>query len=232
MARIRVVVFLGPVGVGKSTQVGLLRANLSDQGAMVTSTFLKSGHLFSYFLLRMLARGAVGEERRGMPPIGVLIDQRPSLYRRLFGTWLALDLLSVVIKFLFAIYLPMKSGFMVLVEEGIPATVADYLYLCSALELPREKVFTAINLLSALHARMGPKAIVVIDANPATLKSRSIQRGSFIEREDYVSAQRELLPIISRVLAGRFLLSLDTTSKSIRETSDLILKWLATISTA
>ena len=228
MARVRIVDFLGPVGVGKSTQICLLKAKLIGQGDRVTSTFLKSGHLFSYFFLKELARGTVGQERPGVPPIGALIDERPNLYRRLFRTWLALDLFSVVMKSLFTIYLPAKSGFMVLVEEGIPATIADYLYLCAALEIPREKVFNAIKLLSALHATMGPAAIVVIDADPATLRSRSIQRGSFIERGDYPSAQRELLPAISRVLAGRFLFSLDTTSRSIKETSNLIEQWFAT----
>ena len=227
----KIVDFLGPVGVGKSTQVRLLKAKLNDKGYSVKSTFLKSGHLFSYLFLRMLARGTVGQGMPDVSPIRALIDQRPELYRRLFRPWLALDLFSVVAKSLFAVYLPMKSGLLVLVEEGIPATIADYLYLCDVLGVPREKSFAAVKLLAALHARMGPVAIVVLSADQAALSSRWAERGSSAEREDYVLAQRELLPTISRVLAGRLLLSLDTTSRSRTETSNLIEQWFAAIHT-
>jgi hypothetical protein len=120
----------------------------------------------------------------------------------------------------------MKSGFMVLVEEGIPATMADYMYLCNVLELPLEDVIAANRVLAALHARIGPVAIVLLDADRASLESRSFGRGSLIEREDYVSAQRELIPPISRALSGDLLLELDTTSKSRIETSKLVEQWL------
>jgi hypothetical protein len=231
LAHVRVVDFLGPVGVGKSTQICLLRKRLSDRGYRVASTFLKTGHLFSYLFLRLLARGTAGHEGPEVAPIRALVDLRPDLFRRLFRAWLVLDVVSVVVKSLFAVYLPVKSGYLVLVEEGIPATMADYFYLCDVLELPLEDSFVAIRLLAALHAGMGPVAIALLDADKSSLRSRSVERGGFIEREDYVLAQRELIPAISRALSRETFLELDTTSRSRSETSDFVEKWLVKILT-
>jgi len=222
---IRVVDFLGPAGVGKSTQIRLLEAKLNGSGYRASSTFIKTGHLFSFLLLRLLARGSAGGDR-STPSIRVLMESRPELFRRLFGTWLAIDMMSVLTKYFLAVWLPVKADFRVLVEEGIPATIADYLYISQKLGLPADASHGAIGLLCAVHKRGAMTAIVYLDADQGTTRSRRIGRGGMYETDAYVREQSRLLPKVANALSGGALLYLETTSRSVEEISSLIEQWV------
>jgi thymidylate kinase len=53
----RLIAFLGPVGVGKSTQMRLLAEYLRSSGFRVQVTFLKVGHLWAYPLYKLALMG-------------------------------------------------------------------------------------------------------------------------------------------------------------------------------
>jgi len=158
-------------------------------------------------------------------PIRALVEEKLSLFKKLFGLWLGLDLISVTMKFLVSIYVPLKLGYTVLVEEYIPATISDYIYLSKIIKFPLKVNSFAINYLLKLMSLCAPKQIVFLDAENTELIYRWKLRKSFYEREDYLLMQRAILTQISKRLSYEFLY-INTRSKTIEETHKLILNHL------
>jgi thymidylate kinase len=117
------IAFVGPVGVGKSAQMKLLAYRIRSKGLKVKTVFLLKGHYFSYFFEIFLAKI-------------LLLDRKPSVFKRIFKLWLIIDTFSLCLKFLLEIYIPIKLGYIVLVEEYLPSTITHYLYYCHYLKLP------------------------------------------------------------------------------------------------
>jgi len=57
IANNRLIAFLGPVGVGKPTQIRLLAEYLRSSGFRVKVTFLKVSHLWAYPLYKLVLMG-------------------------------------------------------------------------------------------------------------------------------------------------------------------------------
>jgi hypothetical protein len=112
-------------------------------------SFLKTGHLFAFILETSLAK-IVANKRNDVFPIRALVEERPTLFRRIFRLWLGLDLISITLKFLACIYLPLKLGYTMLTEEYIPATISDYVYLSRIVEIPLRVNSFAVNYLLRL----------------------------------------------------------------------------------
>jgi thymidylate kinase len=217
----RVIVFAGTVGAGKSTQMIHLGSKLKANRLKVKTASLKSGHLFAYFLETTVARILTG--RKDVYPLRALIEEQPHLFKKLFSLWLVLDLISISIKFLLNIYVPIQIGYVVLVEEYIPATLADYVYLTKAIGLSKTRVLSfALNFLPRLMHLADPTQIIFLDAPPDTLKSRWQFRMSPDEKSDYIFMQRKLLLSICRDLSSKFSY-IDTNEHSSEETRDLVL---------
>jgi len=194
------VAFIGTVGSGKSTQIRLLARELKHDGIKVKVSFLKTGHLFAYLLEVILAKILVSW-RKDVSPIRALIEEKPHILRKIFRLWLGLDIISIVMKFLFSIYFPLKLGYVVLVEEYIPAAISDYLWLSRMINFKLKPKSFAIALLIRLMALGGPTHIVFLDANDDELRRRWKHRGSPDERGDYLNMQRTILLRISRALS-------------------------------
>ncbi|RLF02808.1 MAG: hypothetical protein DRJ59_02550 [Thermoprotei archaeon] len=165
----------------------------------------------------MLAR------RRDVFPIRALIEERSRLFKRIFRLWLSLDLISITIKFLAGIYIPLKLGYTVLVEEYIPATITDYIYISEILEIPLKINSFIIRYLLRLMSLCYPIQVIFLDAGDHVLFHRWKARGSLIEGKDYIRAQRTVLLRISKVLSQEFLY-IDTGVKTIEETHKLIMR--------
>jgi len=217
----RLIVFGGPVGSGKSTQMRYLLIALRKMNVKSKSTFLKSGHLLAYILELFLAR--IVSRRRDVAPIRALFEDAPQLFKRVFKLWLLLDLLSITVKFISNIYIPFKLGYTVLVEEHIPATMADHLYLSRATGYPLKINSFPVRYLLRLANLCRPVYVVYLDAENPELRRRWIVRGSAEERSDYLSMQRTILLKLSQKLADRFVY-IDTSSKSPREVFEFIVK--------
>jgi thymidylate kinase len=221
----RLIVFVGPVGSGKSTHVKILRSKLKRKGLKTKMSFLKTGHLFAFVLVTLLAK-IVANKRKDIFPIRALIEERPTLFRRIFRLWLGLDLISITLKFFASIYLPLKLGYIVLVEEYIPATISDYIYLSKIVNFPLRVNSFAINYLLKLMNLCGPTQIIFLDAKDDELRRRWKLRGSFDEREDYLQMQRTLLLRISRELSPNGFIYINTGAKALTETQKLIMSQL------
>jgi len=222
--KISIIAFAGTVGSGKSTQMKLLASELKRRGVKVKLSFLKTGHIIAYFLTIILAKMLVGK-RGDVYPIRALIEEKPHIFRRVFKLWLGLDIISISLKFLFSIYLPLKLGYTILVEEYIPATISDHLYLSKVTGAILRPSSFAITFLQKLMY-LGPAQIIFLDAEDIELKHRWIQRKSFNERDDYIKFQRTMLLSISRRLSLNKLLYVNTYGQSVKETHQQIMKQL------
>jgi thymidylate kinase len=220
MLQPQVIAFIGTVGSGKSTHMKLLYSKLKQKGLNTKVSFLKTGHLFAFVLESFLAKMLAGS-RKDVFPIRALVEEKPYIFKKIFRLWLDLDLISIVIKFLAEIYLPLKLGYIVLVEEYIPATISDYIYLSKIIDFPLKMNSFAIKFLLTLMNLCNPTQIVFLDARDDILVSRWKMRESFNEREDYILMQRTLLLQLSKKLSCKFLY-INTGTKTIEKTHELI----------
>ncbi len=210
-----VVVFAGTVGAGKSTQMHLAAASLRSRGVKVRTAFLKSGHIAAFALEHMLVR--ISGIKRKAHPTRILTEERPELFKRLFGLWVLLDLLSISVKFLVELLIPLKLGFLILVEEYLPATIADYLYLAHTLNYRSKILKWALTLLVKLLQIGKPVKAIFMDASDQELKNRWTARGSFEESLSYISMQRMLLPRLLKEFSEDFTYMF-TAKSSVTET--------------
>ena len=225
MSQSRVIAFIGTVGSGKSTHMKLLYLKLKRKGLKTKICFLKTGHLFVFILEFFLAWMTVSK-RRDVSPIRALVEGRPNLFRRIFRLWLGLDLISITLKFLASVYIPLKLGYTILIEEYVPATISDYIYLSRIINYPLKVNSFAINYLLRLMNLCSPTQIIFLDAKNDELKTRWKLRGSFDEREDYLKMQRTLLLRMSRELSSHRLICINTEAKTLAETQKLIMNQL------
>lgn len=219
-----VIVFAGTVGAGKSTQMRFLVSMLKSRGLKVRITFIKTGHIFAHLLETLLAKMLVSR-RKDVCSIRALIEYKSFIFRKLFRLWLILDMLSISIRFFFSVYLPSKMGQIILIEEYIPATIADYIYLAKTMNLPVKNIIFAINyMLRLLHMR-NPTLTIFLDARDSFLVERWRRRKSLNEKADYLKMQRTLLLNLSKNLSRNFI-HIDTTNKTIKEAHRLIVNHL------
>lgn len=219
-----IIVFVGTVGSGKSTQMKLLASEVHKKGLNVKTTFIETNHVFAYLVTLLLAR-ILTRGKRDVYSIGALIDEKPLIFKNLFKLWLTIDLFSIALKFILRVFLPVKKGSIVLVEGYMPATISDYIYISKSIGLPLRTSFFAMNFMLRLLHVGGPTQVIFLDAHVNTLKSRWNRRGSLDERADYLYMQRTTLLSLSKKLSSRRLLYIDTGKQTIEETHRLITEY-------
>jgi len=219
----RIIVLAGTVGSGKSTHMKVLALRLKKGGLRVKTAFLKSGHLLAYlltiFLVRVLLR-----RQKNVYPIRALIEEKPYIFGKIFNLWLVFDVLGICIRFLLTIYLPLKMGYIILVEEYLPATIADYIYLAEATGLSQRKVHSAISFLQRLLYLGGPIYTIFFDAPTLVLENRWKFRKTPSEAISYLRMQRTLLLSISKRLSSSFIYI--RTDGNIKEIHEFIISYL------
>lgn len=221
--KVKVVTFAGTVGAGKSTQMRLLALMLKHKRLRVKITFIKTGHMLAYLLILLLKRVLRG--KNDVSPIRALIEYRPVVFMKLFRLWLILDMLSISARFMLAVYFPSKMGHVILVEEYIPASIADYVYLAKTVNFPVRSTFFIVNYMLRLHNLCRPVLTIFLDACDSCLADRWRQRGSLREKLDYLVMQRTLLLNISKNLSDHFIY-INTSNKTIKEVHELIANYL------
>jgi len=227
----RVLAFVGPVGVGKSTHIGLLASRFSKNGLKVKTTCLKTNHFFASALTLILAKTLVRKRKDVRSRMRALIEDKTGVFRRLFKLWLSLDVISVSLRFLLTVYLPLKVGYTVLVEEYLQATIADYIYIAKAMDLPFKNPSFTLNFMLKLMHLGGPTQVIFLDADTDTLKFRRNRRGSLDEKSDYLYMQRSTLLSFSKKFSSLEMLYIETTSQTIEETQQLVVNYLRKLKT-
>lgn len=202
-----IIVFVGTVGGGKSTQMGLLAKHLRSNGHKVKVTRLKIGHLWAHPLYELALKGR-------------------SIFRNgfLFKLWMISDMLAISLKFLISIWLPFKVGRIVLVEECLPSVIADYLYI-ARINGHQPKDIRAIVAHTCKLATLAPFISVFIDANDTVLMKRWRLRGTSREKPEYIFMQRRLLISLSKLLFDSFIY-IDTSNSTVEETNHRLKEYL------
>ena len=217
----RLVVFTGTVGSGKTTQMKLLAEQLRKENVKAKIVVLKTNHLFAHCLTLVLEYILFGGRKQAFV-IRELIDKRSMIFRKLFKLWLVLDAISISLKFLWRVKLPLKLGYAVLVEEFLPAIVTDYVYICRTVDLPSRTSNRIIRFVSMILTSAGPMKNVFLDAQSNVLQLRWERRGTPSEKPAYLRAQREMLLRCSKMLATDGFLYIDTSTKTTNETQTCI----------
>jgi energy-coupling factor transporter ATP-binding protein EcfA2 len=211
----KIVAFLGPVGVGKSTQINLLRTYLESRDQKVTVTYIKSTHGLTYVLSRLLnALTRIlhnGDEKA-----------RIVFYRGFAPLWNLSETISITVKFLFTVYIPYTLGYYVLVEEGLIMTIENYrLFRPYYLGVKPQRLPLLELLLRWINSKNHLN--ILLYANEEDVAKRRLSR-SFrrYETEDYLALQKQVF----KQLRGPQLLVLNTTHRSIESVHTIIVNSL------
>jgi len=214
------VVFLGPVGVGKSTIIGLLTLALNTLGIRVRRIFLKAFHGLSYLLWSSAAKLLALPEGRApwyvIPKCGHISLAKAltlvSVYLDAFVNMPTRILISKLYRF---------AGFVVLCEEYLYTALYDYLYSYAALNI-RLRTLTRLPLviMHVLASAHKPDMIVLLDANDRELLRRWRMRGYGDPQLRYVKLQKKFL----RKMPYDDVLYVNTNNRSINDVVKLILE--------
>lgn len=221
-----IITVIGPVGVGKSTQMRLMRNYLRSKKIRVSSTFIKSSHALTYIIEKPLMLFGVYEAAPSEEGI-IRIYLRRDVFARLLPLWCLLDALSIATKFFFSVYIPFKLGFTVLIEEGLTMTLLTYGVIFPHLLKANPRVPPLLlNLLSWI--RKQNHVNVVLDATDDELvrrrKSRSYRQNELME---YVTMQKKWI----ERLDSRDTIFIDTNGESIIRTHKKVLMELEKLRT-
>ena len=224
----KLIIFLGPVGAGKSTHAILLCRVLRKRGDKVFGKFtIKTHHLLGYALewslVRVVLRGSNSKHVK-YTPIRVLFENKPRLFHRIFNLWYIIDFISTLLTFLIITVLPLRLRYVVVIEEGLLATLTDYLWLSRLAGINwREKPLrTLFRTLLTLCFAYRPSFVIYLDADYGVLRKRWRSRGTSEERYDYVLMQKRLLKALCRRFYHCY--TIDTTNNTIAETAKQIIR--------
>jgi len=198
MLKPRVIVFAGTVGAGKSTQMRLTSTYLSQKGAKVRRTYLKGFHMLSYVFAWLVAKCLRGTKKH-MHPLTVIHQRNQNLERKLLKLMLLLDFIEVLLLDIVKVFIPLKLGYYVLVEEYAVGYVANHLHYRLINPDFYDKYGSKMIkiLIRILSSR--PLMVFFLDAPDEELRRRWKRRGSPAELNSYLNALRESLKLIKNM---------------------------------
>jgi energy-coupling factor transporter ATP-binding protein EcfA2 len=217
----KLIVFLGPVGVGKSTIIRGLTQTLKANGLKVSIVFIKAFHGPSYVLWALMAR-ILGVESKYAPWFMIARSGRINLAKVLASISLYLDVFFVIPLKLLKIILLRSSGYYVISEEYLYSTLFDYIYPDFDSKMRDKLMNIPIRILNTLATKYTPDIIIILVTNIPELRRRWIIRGYGDPQPRYVLAQYAFL--------NRFLcrfnnaVTIDTTGLNVKETLTMVLK--------
>jgi len=220
----KLIIFAGTVGAGKSTHLLLLRSQLIKEGISVKITFLKTTNLVAYIFLKAIAYCLKFKAPSQVPLITALNESFPILFKRLSFVFVLIDVLSIVVKDLFCVRLPLKLRKTVLVEEYLPATILDYLIMLRVRKVISRRSFCIIYKFAALlcaSLSMRTQIVTFFFDAPNHILFKRYQTRKFKERKLYLEAQRKLLPNLYLRLLNANLIPI-SSSDSVSKVQHLI----------
>jgi hypothetical protein len=212
----RVIVFLGPVGVGKSTIIRGLTQELRARGFRTYTTFIKSFHGPAYALWVLTAR-LLGLNGRYSPWFMISRSGRVTLAKRLTVLSIYLDAFFSIPLKLVLTRLLRYVGYFVISEEYLNSTIFDHIYLVIDVGIRDKYVLIPLSVLGSLLNKYAPDITIVLKAGLPELRRRWSIRGYGEPELRYVLLQNAFLDKLDYVL------HVDTLGMGVKDTLHRIL---------
>jgi deoxyadenosine/deoxycytidine kinase len=182
----KVVVLVGPVGVGKTTIRRCLAFNLKKEGVRVSESYIRLNHLFAHLFLSAVTKVL---HCKGYEPISALGGYNPRIFIRLFPLWKSLMVFSLVIKYLARIYFPCKVlKKTTIVEDYLPVTLCDLMWVARWFSIPLKSLSKELSILIRLLVKL-PMRVVCLEASYENLIKRWLIRGSLERDKVYINGR-------------------------------------------
>jgi hypothetical protein len=208
---------MGPVGVGKSTQINLLQNYYKSNKAKTIRTYIKSNHIFAYIIIKFLN---LQHTRKSFPRQNDLniVSINRNIVKRISSFLSFLDAVSIGIKFFFTVYIPFHLGFTVLIEEGLTMSLFQYSIFFPKFRGTKPKApFFLPNLIGWIFKQKHMDIILDAEENEL-IRRRKNRHYRRYESPQYVRLQREWL---KRLNYGKTIF-IETTNLSSIQTHKVI----------
>jgi thymidylate kinase len=224
----KLIVFLGPVGVGKSTIIKYLIQRLKIQKVKVYYEFIKYFHGPSYILWAFVAFIILGikQKKRAYSPWLILnksgyID----LAKKLTFLSMSLDTFFSIPLKLIKITILKNLGYYVFCEEYLYSTIIDYKGGIVGYKINNKLAKFIISTLGVLLSKYKPDIVIILTANISELMKRWAIRGYGEPQLSYVKNQYTFINAFINKLheLNTYYIVIDTTNLSIDETVDKVL---------
>ena len=184
----RLIVFLGPVGVGKSTIIRELAQVLKTRGFRVFTIFIKAFH-GPVYVLWILTVKLLGLGSRYAPWFIVPKSGRINLAKMLMVVSIYLDAFFSIPLRLIVTRILSHAGYYILSEEYIQSTLFDYIFTFINFNIKSKYINIPMKALYSLLSKYPPDITIVLIADLSELMRRWMIRGYGDPQPRYVLLQ-------------------------------------------
>ena len=184
----KLIVFLGPVGVGKSTIIRGLAQVLKTRGFRVFTIFIKAFH-GPVYVLWILTVKLLGLGSRYAPWFIVPKSGRINLAKMLIVVSIYLDAFFSIPLKLIVTRILRHAGYYILSEEYIQSTLFDYIFTFINFNIKSKYINIPMKALYSLLSKYPPDITIVLIADLSELMHRWMIRGYGDPQPRYVLLQ-------------------------------------------
>jgi energy-coupling factor transporter ATP-binding protein EcfA2 len=134
LKRGKLIVVLGPVGVGKSTIIRAFLGLSRERGIKAKSVYIKAFHGPSYLLWKIVSRVMAHKANNKLAPWYIIGKINKILSRRLLFISIFFDSITIPFIVMSKVVIPRLRGVNIFVEEYLLGTLFDYIYSFYELE--------------------------------------------------------------------------------------------------
>jgi broad-specificity NMP kinase len=199
----KLIVFLGPVGVGKSTIIRALLRISRERGIKAKSVYIKAFHGPSYFLWKIISCMITRKANSKLAPWYIVGKINKILSQRLLLISIFFDSITIPLVVMQKVIMPRLHGTNIFIEEYLLGTLFDYAY--SFYEVGRRDYLHLLpfKILESLCLRYKPNLAILLDADLFELRKHWKDRGYGDPQIKYVLSQKRILPKLAQALYGK-----------------------------